>query len=78
MVRVSAHPSLLFCYTGSPFRPVVTDHIDASKVTMAGPGLDRNGVRANTPTGFKVDATKAGGKAPLDVTIMPERGNWLL
>ncbi|XP_022101220.1 filamin-C-like isoform X6 [Acanthaster planci] len=58
---------------GSPFRPVVTDHIDASKVTASGPGLDRNGVRANVPTGFKVDATKAGGKAPLDVTIMPER-----
>ncbi|XP_038047791.1 filamin-A-like isoform X8 [Patiria miniata] len=58
---------------GSPFRPVVTDHIDASKVTATGPGLDKNGVRANTPTGFKVDATKAGGKAPLDVTIMPER-----
>ena len=55
---------------------MVTDHIDASKVTASGPGLDRNGVRANTPTGFKVDATKAGGKAPLDVTIMPERGEW--
>ncbi|XP_033643960.1 filamin-A-like isoform X2 [Asterias rubens] len=58
---------------GSPFRPTVCDSIDASKVKASGPGLDNKGVKANAPATFKVDASKAGGKAPLDVTIMPER-----
>ncbi len=58
---------------GSPFRPTVCDSIDASKVKASGPGLDSKGVKANAPATFKVDATKAGGKAPLEVTIMPER-----
>ena len=62
-----------FLITGSPFRPVITDTINPSKVTASGPGLDPNGVRHNTPTQFRVDATQAG-KAPLEVIIIPERG----
>ena len=70
----------LICYiayvlhkTGSPFRPSIQDAIDASKVKAFGPGLAKDGVRANVPAKFTVDATKAG-KAPLDVTVIQEKG----
>ncbi|XP_071491352.1 filamin-A-like isoform X1 [Diadema antillarum] len=58
---------------GSPFRPSIQDSIDASKVKAYGPGLEKNAVRSNVPAPFKVDATKAG-KAPLEVTVVQERG----
>ncbi|XP_041460317.1 filamin-A-like isoform X4 [Lytechinus variegatus] len=58
---------------GSPFRPSIQDSIDASKVKAHGPGLSKDGVRANVPAKFTVDATKAG-KAPLDVTVIQEKG----
>ena len=61
-------------FIGSPFKPVISDKVDPNKVIATGPGLDtKNGVRHNVPTQFHVDATQAG-KAPLDVTIIPERG----
>ncbi|XP_033105524.1 filamin-A-like isoform X2 [Anneissia japonica] len=57
---------------GSPFKPVIRDVVDPSKVLVSGPGVNPVGVRANVPAPFQVDATKAG-KAPLECTILPER-----
>lgn len=66
--------NILLAFLGSPFKPVISDKVDPSKVIASGPGLDtKSGVRHNVPTQFHVDATQAG-KAPLDVTIIPERG----
>lgn len=69
--------SIIFPSAGSPFRPSIQDSIDASKVKAHGPGLSKDGVRANVPAKFTVDATKAG-KAPLDVTVIQEKGKILI
>ncbi|XP_077979659.1 filamin-A-like [Glandiceps talaboti] len=58
---------------GSPFHSTVQDVVDPTKVKASGPGLERAGVRAGAPATFAVDATKAG-VAPLDVTVIPEKG----
>ncbi|XP_070558718.1 filamin-A-like isoform X3 [Ptychodera flava] len=58
---------------GSPFHAAVKDVVDHTKVKASGPGLERAGVRAGAPATFTVDATKAG-VAPLDVTVIPEKG----
>ena len=68
---------IIFPSPGSPFRPSIQDSIDASKVKAHGPGLSKDGVRANVPAKFTVDATKAG-KAPLDVTVIQEKGKFLI
>lgn len=39
----------------SPYRVFVADRLDPSKVQCFGPGLE-NGVKANTPTHFNIDA----------------------
>ncbi|XP_071960404.1 filamin-A-like isoform X2 [Antedon mediterranea] len=57
---------------GSPFKPVIKDVVDPSKVVVSGPGVSPTGVRANIPAPFHVDTTKAG-QAPLECTILPER-----
>ncbi|XP_006811450.2 filamin-C-like [Saccoglossus kowalevskii] len=58
---------------GSPFHSTIEDIVDPTKVKASGPGLERAGVRAAAPATFTVDATKAG-VAPLDVTVIPEKG----
>lgn len=40
------------------------------KVVASGPGLQPTGVLQGTPTNFTVDATQAGGKAPLEVKAL--------
>uniref|UniRef100_A0A7N5ZQ32 Calponin-homology (CH) domain-containing protein n=1 Tax=Anabas testudineus TaxID=64144 RepID=A0A7N5ZQ32_ANATE len=52
---------------GSPFRVLVHDPVDPSKVKCSGPGLGA-GVRAHVPQTFTVDCTKAG-QAQLDVKL---------
>uniref|UniRef100_A0A3Q3M388 Filamin C, gamma a (actin binding protein 280) n=1 Tax=Labrus bergylta TaxID=56723 RepID=A0A3Q3M388_9LABR len=52
---------------GSPFRVLVRDPVDPTKVKCSGPGLG-TGVRAHVPQTFKVDCTQAG-QAPLEVKL---------
>lgn len=42
------------------------------KVEAYGPGLQKNGVVIGQPTEFTIDCRKAGGHAPLDVSVMDE------
>ena len=46
-----------------------TDY-DSEMVEASGPGLQSKGLIQNKPTEFTVDARKAGGRAPLDVSVM--------
>uniref|UniRef100_A0A7N6B0K3 Calponin-homology (CH) domain-containing protein n=1 Tax=Anabas testudineus TaxID=64144 RepID=A0A7N6B0K3_ANATE len=57
---------------GSPFRVLVHDPVDPSKVKCSGPGLGA-GVRAHVPQTFTVDCTKAG-QAQLDVKLYGPTG----
>ncbi|KAG7221104.1 hypothetical protein INR49_017545 [Caranx melampygus] len=57
---------------GSPFRVLVKDPVDPSKVKCSGPGLG-TGVRAHVPQTFTVDSTRAG-QAPLDVKLYGPTG----
>ncbi|XP_063928955.1 filamin-A isoform X2 [Zophobas morio] len=54
----------------SPFRVYVGEPLDASKVHCFGPGV-QDGVKANTPTHFNIDARDAG-EADLDVHLVNE------
>ncbi|XP_057654412.1 filamin-A isoform X2 [Diorhabda carinulata] len=54
----------------SPFRVFVGETVDASKVQCFGPGI-QDGVKANTPTHFNIDARDAG-EADLDVHLINE------
>uniref|UniRef100_V5GPF5 Filamin-A n=1 Tax=Anoplophora glabripennis TaxID=217634 RepID=V5GPF5_ANOGL len=54
----------------SPFRVYVGEPVDASKVQCFGPGV-QDGVKANTPTHFNIDARDAG-EAELDVHLVNE------
>lgn len=42
------------------------------KVEAYGPGLQKSGVVMGQPTDFTIDCRKAGGHAPLDVSVMDE------
>ena len=53
---------------GSPFIVPVRDEVDHSKVVLAGPGI-KAGVRANIPTHFTIDASRAG-VAMLEVSLL--------
>ncbi|XP_032822250.2 filamin-C isoform X1 [Petromyzon marinus] len=57
---------------GSPFRVLVKDAVDASKVRCSGPGLGP-AVRAGIPQTFTVDCSKAG-RATLEVMVLDPRG----
>ncbi|KAJ8917963.1 hypothetical protein NQ315_002658 [Exocentrus adspersus] len=54
----------------SPFRVYVGEPVDASKVQCFGPGI-QDGVKANVPTHFNIDARDAG-EADLDVHLINE------
>ncbi|XP_015833319.1 filamin-A isoform X5 [Tribolium castaneum] len=54
----------------SPFRVYVGEPVDASKVHCFGPGVE-DGVKANTPTHFNIDARDAGD-GDLDVHLVNE------
>lgn len=45
------------------------------KVVAQGPGLQPTGVVQGVPTNFTVDATQAGGKAPLECVVCDAMGN---
>jgi filamin len=62
---------------GSPFKVPVDKLVDASSVVAYGPGLEPSKCRADVPLSFKVDATKSG-KAPVDVKIQSDKGEWWL
>ncbi|XP_056101655.1 filamin-C isoform X1 [Rhinichthys klamathensis goyatoka] len=57
---------------GSPFRVLVKDVVDVSKVKCSGPGL-ANRVTAHVPQTFTVDSSKAG-LAPLEVQLYGPKG----
>ncbi|XP_061114993.1 filamin-A-like isoform X2 [Conger conger] len=59
--------------SGSPFSVPVYDMVDPSKVRCEGPGLGP-GVRASVPQSFSVDASRAGGDAPLQVAVQGPKG----
>lgn len=48
---------------------------DPSKVVAFGPGLQERGVKVSTWAEFTVDASKAGGTAPLSVTVVDAEKN---
>lgn len=50
----------------------VDSRIDTKNVQVYGPGIEY--CRAQIPSSFKIDASKAG-KAPLDVSMTTDRGN---
>jgi filamin len=52
----------------SPFIVPVRDEVDPTKVVLAGPGI-KPGVRANIPTHFTIDASRAG-VAVLEVSLV--------
>ncbi|XP_025833644.1 filamin-A isoform X1 [Agrilus planipennis] len=54
----------------SPYRVYVSEPLDPSKVQCFGPGLE-DGVKANTPTHFNIDAREAG-QGDLQVTLRNE------
>lgn len=56
----------------SPYCPLITEKtsFDPQKVVASGPGVNPKGVVIAKPTEFTVDTRKAGGKAPLEVTVM--------
>lgn len=60
-------------FSGSPFRVLVKDVVDVSKVKCSGPGL-ANRVTAHVPQTFSVDSTKAG-LAPLEVQLYGPTGD---
>lgn len=54
---------------GSPFKAIVTELVDASKVKVFGPVVDLGEVRENIPTAFMVDVSEAGpGKVAVKLT----------
>ncbi|XP_067292165.1 filamin-C isoform X1 [Pseudorasbora parva] len=57
---------------GSPFRVLVKDVVDVSKVKCSGPGLASR-VTAHVPQTFTVDSSKAG-LAPLEVQLYGPKG----
>lgn len=59
-------------FSGSPFRVLVKDVVDVSKVKCSGPGL-ANRVTAHAPQTFTVDSSKAG-LAPLEVQLYGPKG----
>ena len=59
-------------FAGSPFKVLVTDEVDPSKVRVTGPGVS-SGVRARLPQSFTVDCSKAG-QAPLAVSLTNPKG----
>ncbi|RZC35933.1 filamin-A [Asbolus verrucosus] len=54
----------------SPFRVYVGESVDSSKVQCFGPGI-QDGVKANTPTHFNIDA-RGAGEADLDIHLVNE------
>ena len=60
-------------FAGSPFKVLVADEVDPSKVRVTGPGVS-SGVRARVPQSFTVDCSKAG-QAPLAVTLTNPKGS---
>ena len=60
-------------YLGSPFRVMVNNPLDASKVKCYGPGIMPEGPVADSPTTFTIDTADAG-EGLLCVTINDELG----
>ena len=58
----------------SPFRVNVCSDLDASKVTAAGPGLEKEGVIVGRPAKFVVTATGAGS-GDLVIDVIDPKGN---
>ncbi|XP_054724113.1 filamin-A-like [Uloborus diversus] len=58
----------------SPYTPIILPKTDyhPEKVEAYGPGLQPSGVVQDHPTDFTIDCRKAGGHAPLDVSVMDE------
>ncbi|TRY85907.1 hypothetical protein DNTS_011928 [Danionella cerebrum] len=57
--------------TGSPFKAVVAPALDAGKVTLSGPGLER--AKAGEVASFTVDCSRAG-EAELTIEIVSDSG----
>lgn len=54
---------------GSPFKAIVTESVDPSKVKVFGPVVDLGEVREGVPTAFMVDVSEAGpGKVAVKLT----------
>lgn len=49
--------------------PVVLSPAKVENIKVYGPGLDPKNCRQGVPQTFRIDATKAGRKAPLGVSI---------
>ncbi|GIY01877.1 filamin-A [Caerostris darwini] len=58
----------------SPYMAQILPKTDyyPEKVEAYGPGLQKSGVVLGQPTEFTIDCKKAGGHAPLDVSVMDE------
>lgn len=58
----------------SPYMAQIMPKTDyfPEKVEAYGPGLQKTGVVIGQPTEFTIDCRKAGGHAPLDVTVMDD------
>ena len=55
---------------GSPFKIAISPKSDASKVKVAGPGVEPTGVQPGKPTYFTINASEAG-KGDVHVKVEP-------